>query len=366
MPLSKGQPSRGRTSAPTGASNAIQTLRQRISQSLADSNFANAAQRQVGARRQSDGGTNPSARSNAYAAGSAGNEVGARSQGQGHSQVESGRDYLGETRSAARDKNRSQEEQTAQAAKEQAAKEVHTLDDRFYSDFERYADANLDGMSLEDFLDTSTDEDRDLWRNFVKDDIMGRYYKDQIAQYGDFDTWYDAMTGDTIDDLMSDPSVAYRHAGGSSDTVKALYNFAAHLGFVPEVAGDSVESQQLRSLYESDPALARDTMMYQYLMYGLNNEDDFTDRFSINDVNDMSGLDQMYFGFGDDFHTDHRGLPEEGETFMAVDPDFYVSSAEKSWSSADGYGLPDSGLTGLVYDRYGAGYNGRENMTEGE
>ena len=364
MPLSNRQPSQRGASAPAGASNAIQALRQRLSRSLANGSFANAAQRQVGARRQSDGGTHPSARSNAYVAGSAGNEVGARNQGRGQGQAESGRDYLGETRSAARDKNKSHEEQATKEAEEQAANEVHTLDDNFYSDFERYSDANLGGMSLEDFLDTSTAEDRDLWRDFVNDANMSRYYKDQIAQYKDFDDWYDTMTGDTIDDLMADPSVAYRHAGGSSDTVKALYNFAANLGFVPEVAGDSVESQQLRSLYESDPALARDTMMYQYLMYGLNNQDDFTDRFSINDVNDMAALDQMYFGFGDDFYTDHRGLPEEGETFMIVDPDFYVSSAEKGWSSADGTGLPDSGLTGLVYDRYGAGYNGREHMTE--
>lgn len=358
MPLlSNGQPSQGRASVPAGASNALQSLRQRLSQSLAESGLANAAQRQVSARRQNDGDTHPSARSNAHVAGSAGNEAGARSRSQG----ERDRDYLAETRSAAADKNKPHEEQ---AVEDQAAKEIRTPDDAFYSDFERYSDANLGGMSLADFLDTSTAEDRDLWRAFTQDANMSRYYKDRIEDYGGFDAWYDAMTGDTIDDLMSDPSVAYRHAGGSSDTVNALYDYAAQLGFVPEVDGDSVESQQLRSLYESDPALARDTMMYQYLMYGLNNEDDFTDRFSINDVNDMAALDQMYFGFGDDFYTDHRGLPEEGETFMVVDPDFYVSSAESGWSSADGYGLPDSGLTGLVYDRYGAGYNGREHMTE--
>ena len=354
MPLlSNGQLSQGRASAPAGASNALQTLRQRLSQSLADSNLSNRTQ------RQNESGTHPTARSNAYVAGSVGNEMGARSRNQG----ESDRDYLSEMRSAARDKGESQD---GQAAGGQDANEVRTPNDRFYADFERYSDANLGGMSLADFLDTSTDEDRDLWRAFTEDETMGRYYQDQIGDYGGFDAWYDAMTGDTIDDLMSDPAVAYRHAGGSADTVRALYDYAAQLGFVPEVDGDSVESQQLRSLYASDPTLARDTMMYQYLMYGLNNQDDFADRFSIDDVNDMSGLDQMYFGFGDDFYTDHRGLPEEGETFMVVDPDFYVSSAEKGWSSADGYGLPESGLTGLVYDRYGAGYNGREHMTEGE
>lgn len=356
MPLlSNGQLSQGRASAPAGASNALQTLRQRLSQMRQP--VAGSAQNEVGARRASSA-THPTTRSNAYVAGSAGNEVGAR----GRSQDEGGRDYLSEMRSAARDKGESQDERTAES---KAAGEVRTPDDRFYADFERYSDANLGGMSLADFLDTSTDEDRDLWRAFTDDKTMGRYYQDQISDYGGFDAWYDAMTGDTIDDLMSDPAVAYRHAGGSADTVRALYDYAAQLGFVPEVGGDSVESNQLRALYESDPTLARDTMMYQYLMYGLNNQDDFTDRFSINDVNDMSGLDQMYFGFGDDFYTDHRGLPEEGETFMVVDPDFYVSSAEKGWSSADGYGLPESGLTGLVYDRYGAGYNGREHMTEG-
>ena len=356
MPLlSNGQLSQGRSSGPSGASNAIQSLRQRLSQ--ARQPVAGSAQNEVGARR-TNSATHPTARSNAYVAGSAGNEVGARGT---TAQASEGRDYLGETRSAARDKNRSQEEQ---ASEDQAANEVRTLDDRFYSDFERYADANLGGMSLGDFLDTSTAEDRDLWRAFTEDETMGRYYQDQINDYGGFDAWYDAMTGDTIDDLMSDPAVAYRHAGGSGDTVKALYDYAAQLGFVPEVGGDSVESNQLRTMYESDPALARDTMMYQYLMYGLNNQDDFTDRYSINDVNDMSGLDQMYFGFGDDFSTSHRGLPAEGETFMVVDPDFYVSSAESGWSSADGYGLPESGLTGLVYDRYGGGFRNRKSMTE--
>lgn len=342
-----------------GASNALQTLRQRLSQVRQP--VAGSAQNEVGARRTGSA-THPTARSSAHVAESAGNEVGARAR----NQRTEGRDYLAETRSAAADKDRSQEQKQKKQEKEQEANEVRTPDDMFYSDFERYSDANLGGMSLADFLDTSTDEDRDLWRTFVEDDTMGRYYEDQISQYGGFDPWYDTMTGHTIDDIMSDPEMAYLHAGGSSDTVNALYDYAAQLGFVPEVGGDSVESQQLASLYASDPALARDTMIYQYLMYGLNNEDDFTDRFSINDVNDMSGLDQMYFGFGDDFYTDHRGLPEEGEAFMIVDPDFYVSSAEKGWSSADGYGLPASGLTGLVYDRYGAGYNGREHMTEGE
>lgn len=360
--LSNGQLTQGGNAVRRGASsmgNALQALRQRLGQMTAGS-----AQNEVGARRTQSQGTRRSARPKAYVAGSAGNEVGAR--GDRVQRAQEGRDYLSETRRAAAAKDESQEQQEQKAEQEQKAKQVRTPDDRFYSDFEAYADANLGGMSLADFLDTSTAEDRDLWRAFVEDDTMGRYYEDQLAQYGGFDPWYDAMTGDTFDDLMADPSKAYMHAGGSFDTVNSIYDYAAQLGFVPEVSGDSVESAQLRSLYESDPALARDTMIYQYLMYGLNNEDDFTDRFSINDVNDMSGLDQMYFGFGDDFHTDHRGLPEEGETFMAVDPDFYVSSAEQGWSSADGYGLPDSGLTGLVYDRYGAGYNGREHMTEGE
>ena len=360
--LSNGQLTQGGNAVRRGASsvsNALQALRQRMGQLKAGS-----AQNEVGARRTQTQGTRSSARPKSYVAGSAGNEVGAR--GNKVQRVQEGRDYLSETRRAAAAKDESQEQQEQKAEQEQKASQVRTPDDRFYSDFEAYADANLGGMSLADFLDTSTAEDRDLWRAFVNDDTMGRYYQDQLAQYGGFDPWYDAMTGDTFDDLMADPSKAYMHAGGSFDTVNSIYDYAAQLGFVPEVSGDSVESAQLRSLYESDPALARDTMIYQYLMYGLNNEDDFTDRFSINDVNDMSGLDQMYFGFGDDFHTDHRGLPEEGETFMAVDPDFYVSSAEQGWSSADGYGLPESGLTGLVYDRYGAGYNGRENMTKGE
>ena len=356
--LSNGQFTHGRSSARSGAtsaSNALQTLRQRLSSMIAGS-----AQNEVGARRAQPQGTHPSARSSAYVAGSAGNEVGARENAAQRSQ--GGRDYLSETREAASAKGGSKEQQEQQAGQEQRASQVRTPDDAFYGDFEAYADANLGGMSLADFLDTSTAEDRELWRAFVNDDTMGRYYEDQIAEYGGFDPWYDTMTGHTIDDIMADPELAYLHAGGSADTVGALYDYAAQVGFVPEVSGDSVESAQLRSLYESDPTLARDTMIYQYLMYGLNNEDDFADRFSINDVNDMSGLDQMYFGYGDDFYTDHRGLPEEGEQFMLVDPDFYVSSAERGWSSADGYGLPASGLTGLVYDRYGAGYNGRERM----
>ena len=361
--LSNGQFTQGRSTArsgsPSSAGNALQTLRQRLSQLTAGS-----AQNRVGARRAQVQAARQATRPMAYIAGSAGNEVGARGDTARRSQ--SGRDYLSETRRAAAAKGESRERQDQQAEQEQQASQVRTPDDSFYSDFETYADANLGGMSLADFLETSTDEDRELWRAFVNDDTMGRYYEDQIDQYGGFDPWYDAMTGDTFDDLMADPSKAYMHAGGSFDTVNSIYDYAAQLGFVPEVSGDSVESSKLRSLYESDPALARDTMIYQYLLYGLNNEDDFSDRFSLNDVNDMSGLDQMYFGYGDDFYTDHRGLPEEGEEFMLVNPDFYVSSADKGWSSADGYGLPASGLTGLVYDRYGAGYNGREHMGDGD
>lgn len=342
-----------------GASNALQALAQRLSQ--ARRSAAGSSRGEAGSRGASSA-THQTARSSAHDAATAGSEAGTRAR----RQMGDGRDYLSETRSAAADKAKSKEEQGQAQGQEREVGRNLTMDDRFYSDFEAYSDANLGGMSLADFLDTSTDEDRDLWRAFVEDDTMGRYYEDQLAQYGGFDPWYDTMTAHTIDDIMADPEVAYLHAGGSSDTVGALYDYAAQLGFVPEVAGDSAESQQLAAIYASDPALARDTMIYQYLMYGLNNEDDFADRFSINDVNDMSGLDQMYFGFGDGFYTDHRGLPDEGETFMVVDPSFYASSAERGWSSADGYGLPASGLTGLVYDRYGAGYNGREHMTEGE
>lgn len=362
MPLrNNGQPSQGRTSAPAGASNALQTLRQRLSQSLAGSNLSSRAQRQSGVGRQSEGGTHPTARSNAYAAGSAGNEAGARSRSQG----EGDRDHLSEMRSAAADKSESQKQQGAEAEADSARERVNTVNDPFMAMFERYSADNLDNMSLGDFLQTDGSQgDRDMWREFTSDPLMSRFYSDAIDSAGGFDSWYDQMTGVTFDDIMADPSLQYAHFGGSDDTVHAIHDYAAANGWVPDVSGDGVDSANLMNLFYSDPSLATTVMDYMYGMNALNNQENATDVFSLDEMNNLLALDGLEYGYGDDYAYGDHSVPDAGEQFLAVDPEFWLESAEKGWSSVPGYGLSNRGAAGLMREKYDAGYARRPGVDD--
>ena len=321
--------------------------------------------------------------SNASLAGSASNQDGSKVSGaarptsakaltkpaqtkQNESQAPS-EDYLSKMRAAADDKTVEQgaEGQGAGSESDGARERVNTVNDPFMAMFERYSADNLDNMSLGDFLQTDGSQaDRDMWREFTSDPMMGRFYSDAIDDAGGFDSWYDQMTGDTIEDIMADPNLQYAHFGGSDDTVHAIHDWAAQQRWIPDVSGSGVDSANLEYLFENDPSLAATVMDYMFGMNALNNQENVTDVFSLGEMNDLLALDQMEYGYGDDYAYGDHSVPEAGEQFLAVDPEFWLESAEKGWSSVPGYGLSNRGATGLMREKYDAGYARRPGVDD--
>lgn len=321
--------------------------------------------------------------SNAYVAGSAGNQVGSRgsdavrptstkartesAQTKRDNRPAPSGDHLSEMRAAADDKTAKQgaEGQGAEAETGAARERVDTVSDPFMAMFERYSADNLDNMSLGDFLQTDgSQEDRDMWRAFTSDPTMGRFYSDAIDDAGGFDQWYDQMTGVTIDDIMADPSLQYAHFGGSDDTVHSIHDWATQQGWVPEVSGDGIDSANLAYLFESDPYLASSVMDYMFAMNALNNQENATDVFSVDEMNNLLALDGLEYGYGDDYAYGDHSVPDAGEQFLAVDPEFWTESLEKGWSSVPGYGLSNRGATGLMRERYDTGYMRRPGVDD--
>lgn len=322
--------------------------------------------------------------SNAYTAGSAGNQVGSRgsnavrptsakartepmqTKGQGESQAQS-EDYLSKMRAAADAKTEEQgaEGQSPEAEADSGHERVKTVNDPFMAMFERYSADNLDNMSLGDFLQTDgSQEDRDMWRAFTSDPMMSRFYSDAIDSAGGFDPWYDQMTGVTIDDIMADPNLQYAHFGGSDDTVHSIHDWASQQGWMPDVSGSGADSENLRYLFESDPSLAASVMDYMFGMNALNNQEDVTDVFSLGEMNDLLALDGLEYGYGNGYDYGDHSVPDAGEQFLAVDPEFWAESLEKGWSSVPGYGLSNRGAAGLMREKYDAGYARRPGVDD--
>ena len=321
--------------------------------------------------------------SNAYTAGSAGNQVGSKGtdavrptstksrtepmQTKLDKNPTPSEDYLSNMRAAADDKSGEQEAkgQGDEAASGSDRERVDTMSDPFMAMFERYSANNLDNMSLGDFLQTDgSQEDRDMWRAFTSDPMMGRFYSDAIDSAGGFDPWYDQMTGVTIDDIMADPNLQYAHFGGSDDTVHSIHDWAAQQGWMPEVSGSGIDSANLRYLFESDPSLAATVMDYMFGMNALNNQENATDVFSLDEMNDLLALDGLEYGYGDDYAYGDHSVPDAGEQFLAVDPEFWTESLEKGWSSVPGYGLSNRGAAGLMREKYDAGYARRQGVDD--
>lgn len=321
--------------------------------------------------------------SSAHVVGSAGNQVGSEGsdavrprstkarteppQTRPNGSQEPSEDHLSKMRAAADDKEAGQESdgQEIGGGSGSSRRRVNTANDPFMAMFERYSADNLDNMSLGDFLQTDgSQEDRDAWRAFTSDPLMRRFYSDAIEGAGGFDPWYDQMTGVTIDDIMADPNLQYSHFGGSDDTVHSIHDWASQRGWVPDVSGSGADTEQLFELFYGDPALAADVMDYMYGMNAMNTQDDVTDRFSLDEMSGLIDLDQMGYGYGGDYVYGDHSRPEAGTQITQVDPEFWLESAEKGWSSVPGYGLPVRGATGLMRDVYGTGYMVRPEVAQ--
>lgn len=304
--------------------------------------------------------------SNGYVAGSASSPVGARpklmSTARGSS-TDGDTDYLAQMRSAA-DAKKGDGDEAGEAGEAAGTNRVDTTDDWFEMLFNGYSNKNLDGMSLGEFLDTDgSQERRDMWRAFTEDPLGQLYYGDEIEQAGGFDNWYDQNTGVTFEEIMADPELQRRHFGGSDKTVHAIHEYAAS-NWIPDILGDAMASASLRYLFNSDPSLAATVMDYMFAMNALNNQEDVTDVFSVNEMNNLLALDGLEFGYGDGYTYGDHSVPEEGEQFLAVDPEFWIESLEKGWSSVPGYGLPNRGAAGLMRKRYDTGFARRPGVDD--
>ena len=243
-------------------------------------------------------------------------------------------------------------------------------DDQFYADFNEYSRANLDGTGLYDFLevDPYSQEDYEAWEALWNDPTMGKYYADQKEKYGDFDAYWQAMIGNSIDDIMASTDLQqqyFNNAGG--DTMLQIYRGVANEGFVPDISGDQWQQDELTNLYASDPELAALTMMYMYGMNGVLDEDSGldleTDPYAVAKLNDYLQLGNMQFGTGDGYSTEVGAVPEY-ESVEYVDPNMYQRAVEENLAAVPGYGLPDLGIRAAMNDRYNVGYQLRPGVED--
>lgn len=243
-------------------------------------------------------------------------------------------------------------------------------DDQFYADFNEYSRENLDGTGLYDFLevDPYSQADYDAWEALWNDPVMGQYYGDQKKEFGDFDSYWKAMTQNSIDVIAASMDLQrkyFNNAGG--DTMLQIYRGMANEGFVPSISGDQWQKDELTNLYASDPELAALTMMYMYGMSGALDEDSGldleTDPYAVAKLNDYLQLGNMQFGTGEGYSTDVGEVPEY-ESVEYVDPNMYQRSVEENLAAVPGYGLPDLGIRAAMNDRYDVGYQLRPGVED--
>lgn len=263
-----------------------------------------------------------------------------------------------------------EETEEQQKEEEKQNNTITDAEDMFLADFNTYSKNNLGGMGLYDFLevDPNSQEDYDMWQAFWDDPAMGRYYGEEKQQYGDFDAYWNAMTGNTIDDIMASKDLQrqyFNNTGG--DSMLQIMQGVANAGFIPEIMGDEWQQEDLQNLYANDRDLSALTMMYQYGMNGVLDDDSGldleTDPLAIAKLNDYLQLGNMQFGYGDGYETKVGDVPEYTESIY-VDPSAYQRSVDEGLASVPGYGLPDLGIRALMNERYGTGYQLRPGVED--
>ena len=256
---------------------------------------------------------------------------------------------------------------------EESAKQPDTASpDDFYADFQRYSNANLDGMGLYDFASVDgSDEDREAWRAMTSDPFMRAYYEDAINGAGGFDSWYDQMTGDSLDDILSGgQGVMERHFGRDDDAVQAMFDELGYLGYIPEVGGDENQQAAIQGALAQDYQQAADLMAYNYALNMLgdayNAGGATPEGLSLDEVSNLMSYGNMEYGYGDGYSTD-VSMPEgQFEEVTRISPDDWYASIEGRNTSMPGYGLADQGWArALVNALYGgAGYREQEGVPD--
>lgn len=261
-----------------------------------------------------------------------------------------------------------------QKAEEEEAEKISEQDmaDHYYDDLMAYSNANLGGMDVYDIMvvDPYSQEDREMWRALTSDDVLGKYYEDAINQYGDFDTYYDNMVAETLEDVLADQDAQFRHFGAGAAT-QAIMNGLAAQDYVPAVNGTDEQIAEIMSLLGNDKQASADLMAYMYRqnlagsMYNdiLNGDmtvDDARDILSLQEYSDLGSYGNMEYGRGEGY--DIEGDASKAADFQivdAIDPVEWQKSIDKQYTSLPGYGLHDVGKDrALAKALYGA--NARE------
>lgn len=274
--------------------------------------------------------------------------------------------------------DKAQEDANKEAAKQQEETEANAAGDNYKADFEAYSDANLGGMGINEFMrvDPYSQEDKDAWRAMVEDETMAPYYEDLLAEYGGFDQYWDAMTANTLADVLADSALQTQYFG-AGDITKDIMSQLRYEGYYPEITGDTGAQDEIYALLEADPQAAEDMMLYNYrqnlgglLAQDVSNGDmtidDARSILSLDEYNDLGSYGNMQYGYGDGYDMNAKDFdPASFEVIDSISPSDWDKSIEKQYTSLPGYGLAsvgnDRALAKYLYD---AGYQEQEGVPE--
>lgn len=324
-------------------------------------------------RRTSSPGTSIYARSNAY-------DLGSSSLADTASGAKDGEQSGNRSRltTAGEGYDAAQGEDAQQQVDEQKQLEESSAGDNFQADFEAYSEANLDGMGINDFMrvDPNSRKDKEAWRAMVEDDTMSAYYDDLIAQYGGFDQYWDAMTANTLSDVLADDELQLQYFG-SGDVTQSIMDQLAYEGYFPSITGDTGRQDEIYAMLKSDPQAAADLMAYNYRqnLGGMLSQDVDSGNMTLDEARDVLSLDEynelgdygnMQYGYGAGYDMGASAFdPESFEVNGVISPADWDKSVENRYTSLPGYGLAsvgdDRSIARYLYD---AGYQEQEGVPE--
>ena len=271
-----------------------------------------------------------------------------------------------------------QKDDAKQQAEEQQQLEESGAGDDFQADFDAYSAEHLNGMGINDFMrvDPNSQEDRNAWRAMVEDETMSAYYDDLINEYGGFDQYWDAMTANTLADVLADDQLQLQYFG-SGDVTQSIMDQLAYEGYYPAITGDTGQQAEISSMLASDPQAAADLMAYNYrqnlggmlaqeVENGNMTLDDARGILSLDEYNELGDYGNMQYGYGNGYDMGASAFdPESFEVNGAISPADWNRSIENRYTSLPGYGLAsvgdDRAIARYLYD---AGYQEQEGVPE--
>lgn len=279
---------------------------------------------------------------------------------------------------AGEDYDAAQGEDAQQQAEEQQQLEESSAGDNFQADFDAYSAEHLNGMGINDFMrvDPNSQEDRDAWRAMVEDETMSAYYDDLIAEYGGFDQYWDAMTANTLADVLADDQLQLQYFG-SGDVTQSIMDQLSYEGYLPTITGDTGQQAEIDALLAADPQAAADLMAYNYRQNlggmlaqevdsGNMTLDEARGILSLDEYNELGDYGNMQYGYGDGYDMGAAEFdPASFEVNGTISPADWNKSIENRYTSLPGYGLAsvgnDRAIARYLYD---AGYQEQEGVPE--